>query len=98
MGANVSPQGRARGGLERSPASWMARNAGAGLRRWLAAWAERERVKSSEMRRGVCVGHWWGSKKGAGRVGGRRGRVIRRRARVRTRRSTASAGKAELTR
>jgi hypothetical protein len=29
--------------LERSPASWMAENMGAGLRRWLAAWAERER-------------------------------------------------------
>jgi hypothetical protein len=50
------------------------------------------------MRRGVCAGHWRGSKKGAGRVGGRRGREIRRRARVRTRRSTASAGKAELSR
>jgi hypothetical protein len=36
--------------------------------------------------------------KGAGRVGGRRGRETRQRARVRTRRSTASAGKAELTR
>jgi hypothetical protein len=35
----------------------------------------------------VCAGHWRGSKKGAGRVGGRRGREIRRRARVRTRRS-----------
>jgi hypothetical protein len=22
----------------------------------------RERVKPSEMRRGVCMGHWWGSK------------------------------------
>jgi hypothetical protein len=43
------------------------------------------------------VGHWRGSKKGAGRVGGRRGREIRRRARVRTRWSTASAKKAELT-
>jgi hypothetical protein len=35
--------------------------------------------------------------KGAGRVGGRRGREIRRRARVRTRRSPASAEGAELT-
>jgi hypothetical protein len=50
------------------------------------------------MRRGVCAGHWRGSKKGAEHVGGRRGREIRRRARVRTRRSTARAGKAELTR
>jgi hypothetical protein len=41
--------------------------------------------------------HWRGSKKGAGRVGGRRGRETRRRARVRTRRSTTRAGKAELT-
>jgi hypothetical protein len=57
----------------------------------------RERVKLSEMRRGVCAGHWRGSKKGAGRVGERRGREIRRRARVRTRRSTASAEGAELT-
>jgi hypothetical protein len=40
----------------------------------------RERVKLSELRRGACVGHWRGSKKGAGRVGGRRGREIRRRA------------------
>jgi hypothetical protein len=55
-------------------------------------------VKLSEIRRGVCAGHWRGSKKGAGRVGGRRGRETRRRARVRTRRSTARTGKAELTR
>jgi hypothetical protein len=57
----------------------------------------RERVKLCEMRRGACAGHWWGSKKGAGHVGERRGREIRRRARVRTRRSTASAEGAELT-
>jgi hypothetical protein len=38
-----------------------------------------------------------GSKKGAGRVGGSRGREIRRRARVRTRRSTTSVEGAELT-
>jgi hypothetical protein len=57
----------------------------------------RERVKLSEMRRGVCAGHWQGSKKGDGCVGGRRGREIRRRARVRMRRSTASAERAELT-
>jgi hypothetical protein len=43
------------------------------------------------------VGHWRGSKKGAGRVGGHRGREIRCRARVRTRRSTASVEGAELT-
>jgi hypothetical protein len=43
------------------------------------------------------VGHWRGSKKGAGRMGGSRGREIRRRARVRTRRSTAGAEGAELT-
>jgi hypothetical protein len=49
----------------------------------------RERAKLREMRRGVSAGHWWGSKKGAGHVGERRGREIRRRARVRTRRSTA---------
>jgi hypothetical protein len=46
----------------------------------------------------VCAGHWRGSKKGAGCVGGRRGRETQRRARVRTRRSTAGAGKAEMTR
>jgi hypothetical protein len=46
MGTGVSPRGGARGGLERSPASWMARNAGAGLRRRLAARAERERGRS----------------------------------------------------
>jgi hypothetical protein len=38
-----------------------------------------------------------GSKKGAGRVGGHRGRETRRRARVRTRRSTARVRGAELT-
>jgi hypothetical protein len=57
----------------------------------------RERVKLCEMRRGVSAGHWRGCKKGAGRVGGCRGREIRRRARVRMRRSTASAKGAELT-
>jgi hypothetical protein len=36
----------------------------------------RERVKLSEMRRGVCAGHWRGSKMGAGHVGGRRGREM----------------------
>jgi hypothetical protein len=57
----------------------------------------RERVKLCKMRRGVCAGHWRGSKKGARRVGGRRGRETRCRARVRTRWSTAGARKAELT-
>jgi hypothetical protein len=57
----------------------------------------RERVKLCEMRRGASAWHWRGSKKGAGRVGGRRGREIRRRARVRTRWSTARMGRAELT-
>jgi hypothetical protein len=42
-------------------------------------------------------GHWWGSEKGAGRVGGRRGRETRRHARVHTRRSTANTEGAELT-
>jgi hypothetical protein len=45
----------------------------------------------------VCAGHWRDSMKGAGRVGGHRGREIQRRARVRTRRSTASAEGVELT-
>jgi hypothetical protein len=45
----------------------------------------------------VCAGHWRGSKKGVGRVGGRRGRETRRRARVRTRWSTTGARKADLT-
>jgi hypothetical protein len=57
----------------------------------------RERMKLCEMRRGASAGHWWGSKKGAGRMGGRRGRETRRRARVRTRWSTVRAGRAELT-
>jgi hypothetical protein len=43
------------------------------------------------------VGHLRGSKKGAGRMGGRHGREIWRRARVRTRRSMASTEGAELT-
>jgi hypothetical protein len=57
----------------------------------------RDRVKLCEMRRGASDGHWRGSKKGVGRVGGRRGRETWRRAQVRTRRSTAGAGRAELT-
>jgi hypothetical protein len=57
----------------------------------------RERAELREMKRGSECGHWWGSKKGAGRVGGRRGREIRQRARVRTRRSMAGAGRAYLT-
>jgi hypothetical protein len=65
-----------------------------------AAWGVgrvRERVKLCKMRRGASAWHWQGSKKGAGCVGRRRGREFRRRARVRTRRSTARAGRAELT-
>jgi hypothetical protein len=46
---------------------------------------------------GASVGHWRGSKKGDGRVGRRRCREICLRARVRTHRSTARAGRAELT-
>jgi hypothetical protein len=42
-GNGVSPRGGARGGLARSPVSWMVGNAGAGLRRCLAARAEHER-------------------------------------------------------
>jgi hypothetical protein len=38
-GMGVSPRGGARRGLAWSPTSWMAGNAGAGLRRRLAAWA-----------------------------------------------------------
>jgi hypothetical protein len=44
MGSGVSPRGGARGDLERSQVSWMAGNAGVGLQRWLAAWAECDRV------------------------------------------------------
>jgi hypothetical protein len=46
----------------------------------------------------VCAGHWWGSKKRVGRVGGRRGRETRRRARVRMRRSTATREEGEADR
>jgi hypothetical protein len=46
MGKGVSPWGGARGGLARSPASWMVGNAGTGLWRRLAARAERERGQS----------------------------------------------------
>jgi hypothetical protein len=46
MGTGVSPRGGARGGLERSPASLRAGNAGVGLRWRLAARAERERGRS----------------------------------------------------
>jgi hypothetical protein len=57
------------------------RNTGTGLRRRLAAWAERARESEAVRNeaRGVC-GALAGSKKGAGRVGRRRGREIRRRA------------------
>jgi hypothetical protein len=41
-----SPWGGARGGLARSSTSWMVGNAGAGLRRCLAARAKRERGQS----------------------------------------------------
>jgi hypothetical protein len=37
----------------------------------------RERAMLCKMRRGSECGHWWGSKKGAGHVGGHRGREIR---------------------
>jgi hypothetical protein len=37
----------------------------------------RERAMLCEMRRGSERGHWWGSKKGAGRVGWHCGREIR---------------------
>jgi hypothetical protein len=57
----------------------------------------RERARACEKRRGLGAGHWWGSKKGVGRVGERCGREARRRARVRTRWSTAGARKADLT-
>jgi hypothetical protein len=57
----------------------------------------RERVRACEMRQGASAGHWRGSKKGVGRVGGRHGRETRRRERVRMRWSTAGARKADLT-
>jgi hypothetical protein len=40
----------------------------------------RERARVCEMRRGASARHWQGSKKGAGRVGGRRGRETQRHA------------------
>jgi hypothetical protein len=50
-GTGVSPRGGARGGLERSPASWMAGNVGTGLRRRLGGVGRaRERAKLREMR------------------------------------------------
>jgi hypothetical protein len=49
------------------------------------------------MMRGSECGRGRGSKREQGRVGGRCGREFRRRARVRARWSTASAGRAELT-
>jgi hypothetical protein len=58
----------------------------------------RESAMLCEMWRGSECGHWRGSKKGVGCMGGRRGREIRRRVRVCKRWSTASVGRAELTR
>jgi hypothetical protein len=91
-GTGVSPRGGARGGLARSPASWMVENVGGSPEAVGDVGRARERPEQREMRRGASAGHWQGSKKGAGRVGGRRGQEIRRHARVRTRRSTARAG------
>jgi hypothetical protein len=92
---------RPRGGDLRHAKSWASFSRGRGTLGTNAGELDRaksrERVKLSEMRRGVCAGHWRGSKKGAGRVGGCCGREIRRRAGVRTRRSTASTEGAELT-
>ena len=74
-----------------------------GRERWLGSPAvsggegrARERAMLCELRRGSECGLWRGSKKRAGRVGGRRGREIRRRAQVGTRRSTAGAKRAGL--
>jgi hypothetical protein len=64
---------------------------------WRQGQSTREGEGVGNEARGEC-GALAGSKKGVGCVGGRRGRETRRRAWVRTRRSTASAKKAELTR
>jgi hypothetical protein len=45
MGTSVSPRGRAREGLARSPANWMVGNTGVDLRRRLAA---KESAKEGE--------------------------------------------------
>jgi hypothetical protein len=81
--------------LARSPASWMVGNAGASLRRRLGR--ARERAELREMRRGRVRGTGWALRRELGAWAGVVGREIRRRARVRTRRSTAGAGRAELT-
>jgi hypothetical protein len=49
-GKGVSPRGGARGGLARSPASWMVGNAGSGLRRRLAARAELREMRRRRVR------------------------------------------------
>jgi hypothetical protein len=54
MGTGVSPRGEARGGLERSPASWMAGNAGAGLRQRRRGQSAREGEGVRNEARGVC--------------------------------------------
>jgi hypothetical protein len=61
LSTGVSPPGGAWGGLERSPTSWMAGNAGAGLRQRLAAWAKRERGRS-------CAKWGEGCARGTGRA------------------------------
>jgi hypothetical protein len=62
----------------------MVGNTGAGLRRLLGRGQSAREGGATRNEAGVSAGHWRGSKKGDGRVGGRRGREIQRRARVTT--------------
>jgi hypothetical protein len=78
MGTGASPRGGARGGLAWLPAGWMTGTAGVGLRRGRVAWAKRENGRGcAKWDEGASAGAG-GAKKGAGCVGGRRGRGSRR--------------------
>jgi hypothetical protein len=87
--------GEAWSGLRR--AGWPGTRARVSGDGWWRGQSAREGEATRNEVRGVRTGHWRGYMKGAGRVGGRRGRETRRRARVRTCRSTVSAEKAGLT-
>jgi hypothetical protein len=87
--------GEAWSGLRR--AGWPGTRARVSGGDWRREQSAREGEAERNEARGVR-GARVGSNKGAGRVGGRRGRETRRRARVRRRRSTVGAVKAELTR
>jgi hypothetical protein len=78
MGMGVSPWGEAQGRLARCLAGWVTGTAGAGLRRGRATKAERERERDCVKWDREASAGAGGAQKGAGGVGGQRGRGSRR--------------------